>query len=218
MTDHIGELAALYALDALNDRERDEVEQHVARCDACVRLLAQAEDDVTVLAAAEEQQIAPPALLSRIRGVLVEEPVTIPRRSAPHWQQLVAYAALFALAVVPTGYLAVQNVAMHNAMVAESTMMADIASAPHKTVAFSGLSNGDAHVLYGPDGSWYLVVMRGVHKSLAVVWPHDGKEVPLGSTQTRGDVAMLYLPKSHKMDQLALMDGDRVVAQVQLAY
>jgi len=218
MTDHIGELAALYALGALNERERDDVERHVAGCHACIRLLAQAEDDVTVLAATEEQRVAPASLHSRVSAVLVKEPVRPLRQVAPRWQGLLAYAALFALAVVPTGYLAVQNLAMHNTIMAQSTIMADVASAPHKTVAFAGLSNGDAHVLYGPDGSWYFVVMRGVHKPLAVVWPHDGKEIPLGATQTRGDVAMLYLPKSHKMDQLALMDGDRIVAQAQLAY
>jgi hypothetical protein len=29
---------------------------------------------------------------------------------------------------------------------------------------------------------------------------------------------MLYLPKSHRMSQLALVEGDRVVAEAQLAY
>jgi hypothetical protein len=29
---------------------------------------------------------------------------------------------------------------------------------------------------------------------------------------------MLYLPKSHRMNQLALVDGQEVVAEAQLAY
>jgi hypothetical protein len=47
---------------------------------------------------------------------------------------------------------------------------------------------------------------------------HDGEQTMLGQAVPHGDVAMLYLPKSHRMDQLALMDGAQVVAQASLRY
>jgi hypothetical protein len=40
----------------------------------------------------------------------------------------------------------------------------------------------------------------------------------LGTAMPHGDVALLYLPKSKRMDQLALMDGEQVVASAQLAF
>jgi hypothetical protein len=40
----------------------------------------------------------------------------------------------------------------------------------------------------------------------------------LGNAVPNGNVAMLYLPKSHRMDRLALMDGDRVVAEATLSW
>jgi hypothetical protein len=47
---------------------------------------------------------------------------------------------------------------------------------------------------------------------------HDGQQTMLGDTVPHGRVAMLYLPKSHRMEQLALMDGPRIVALAQLPY
>ena len=66
--------------------------------------------------------------------------------------------------------------------------------------------------MYAPDGSWYVVVIRNATKALDVVWMHDGERSMLGRAMPVGDVSTLYLPKSHRMDTLALMDGDRVVA------
>lgn len=75
-----------------------------------------------------------------------------------------------------------------------------------------------AEVVYAPDGSWYLVVVRDAGKALDVVWMHDGERTMLGRATPRGNLAMLYLPKSHRMDRLALMDGGRVVAEATLSW
>ena len=72
-------------------------------------------------------------------------------------------------------------------------------------------------VMYGNDGSWYCVFAKGA-KALSVVWKHDGQTTMLGTMVQHGDVALLYLPKSHRMDQLAIMSGDQVVSQVSLAF
>ncbi|MGB6985555.1 MAG: zf-HC2 domain-containing protein [Candidatus Aquilonibacter sp.] len=205
MTDHLGELAALYALGVLEPREARAAEEHLLGCDACRRLLAQAQADVTAMAAAQAQ--LDPPLRDRApvaRGV---------RRPFNHaW---LAVAAAFAIAILPAGYLFEQNLSMHQAMLADEQAMARVATSPHRTVAFSGM---DAHVMYGPDGSWYCIVIRGATAPLHVMWPHDGTQTMLGTAVPHGDVALLYLPKSHRMHQLSLMQNGVLVGQAQLVF
>jgi anti-sigma factor RsiW len=205
MTDHLGELAALYALGILEPREAAAAEEHLLACDACRRLLAQAQADVTAMAAAQPQ-LDPPARRAM--------PLPQPARQGLSRMWL-AVAAAFAIAILPAGYLLEQNVAMHQAMLADAQVMAQVAASPHRTVAFSG---ADAHVMYGPDGSWYVIVVRGASGPLHVVWPHDGVQTMLGTAVPRGDIALLYLPKSHRMDQLSLMENGVVVGQAQLVF
>jgi hypothetical protein len=205
MTDHLGELAALYALGILEPHEALAAEEHLLHCDACRRLLAQAQADVTAMAAAQ-QQFDPP--------VRQRVPLAPPAALGFH-HALLAVAAAFVVAILPAGYLLEQNLSMHQAMVADAQAMARVAASPHRTVAFSG---ADARVMYGPDGSWYCIVIRGASAPLHVVWPHDGTQTMLGMAVPRGDVALLYLPKSHRMDRLTLMQGNREVGQAQLVF
>jgi hypothetical protein len=89
----------------------------------------------------------------------------------------------------------------------------------HRSAAFRTLpGNPPADVMYAPDGSWYFVVVRGASRPLAVAWMHDGERTMLGSAIPRGNLAVLYLPKSHRMDRLALMDGTRVIAEATLSW
>lgn len=206
MTDHLGELAALYALGILEPHEARAAEEHLLGCDACRRLLAQAQADVTAMAAAQPQfdppaQRAPAHAGPRLR-------LALPRMA-------LAFAAALVVMLLPVGYLLEENIAMHQAMAADTAAMARVATSPHRTVAFTGT---DAHVMYGPDGSWYCIVIRGVSAPLHVMWPHDGTQTMLGTAVPHGDVALLYLPKSHRMDQLTLMQGNRKVGQAQLVF
>ena len=108
---------------------------------------------------------------------------------------------------------------MHETMVADAQAMDRLAAMPHQTAAFKGMSpNAAASVMYAPDGSWYVILVRGASRALDVAWMHEGKKTILGTAQPLGDVAVLYLPNSHRMDQLALLDGEQVVAEAQLAY
>lgn len=204
MTDHLGERAALYALGALDERERADVERHVLACDACCRLLAQAEADVTEMEASRPQ-FEPPRTL--------RAPRTAPAltRTSP-W---LAAAAAIVIALLPAGYLLHQNTMMHTAMTSDEQALARIASSPHRVTRFTGM---DAAVMYGKDGSWYCVVIRGAHAGMNVVWPHDGVQTMLGTASPHGDVALLYLPNSHRMDRLTIQQDGRVVAQAQLVF
>lgn len=209
MSDHLGELASLYALGALEAFERVEAEQHLSGCDACRRLLAQAEADVTAMEAARPQYDMPLAMYERFASSF-DQPQ--PRSFPPAWMNV---AAAVVIALLPAGYLYQQNLTMHAAMTADAQALAQVASAPHRVASFDGM---DARVMYASDGSWYCVVIRGAHAGLQVVWPHDGTQTMLGMAAQHGDVALLYLPKSHRMDRLTIVQDGRVLGQAQLAF
>ncbi len=198
MSEHIGDDAALYALGTLDETERAKVESHVDACDACSRLLAQALDDVTAVVEA---------------GVQSRMPLPASRSNWRRW--FAPVAAAIVLAILPTAYLLQQNLAMHRAMVAESQAMERVATSPHRMVAFTGM---DAKVMYGMHGSWYVVIVRNAKAPVDVAWMHDGTKTMLGKAEPHGDVALLYLPKSHRMDQLALVSNDHTMAQATLVY
>lgn len=202
MSDHIGDDAALYALGLLDEAERAAVDAHVDRCEACQRLLSQAFDDVALAVEAEAQ--IEPAHAQKARS-----------RDARAFAALSALAAAVVIALLPAGYLYEQNRSMHVAMLAESQAMARIASAPHRTALFAGAR---AEVMYGPDGSWYCVVIHGAKAAVDVTWMHDGEQTMLGRAVPHGDVAILYLPKSHRMDQLALVAENRMMGQARLVF
>lgn len=209
---HIEELADLYAIGALDDAERLTVERHVAGCQQCTLLLAQAEDTVAEMESVRTQHRPPEQLQRRIRAMT--------QRSQLRWQSFIpAVAAAVVLGLLPSAYFWEQNRTMNETMLANAGAMSRLASTPHRSAAFTEMSDGSAaSVMYGPDGSWYVVLVRGTSHALSVAWMHDGRRTMLGTAMPLGDVAMLYLPKSHRMDRLALMDGERVVAQAQLAY
>lgn len=218
MNGHIGDDAALYALGALDAREQRAVEEHAARCAPCAERLAAVSDDVAAMASLEPQHAAPPALGARIAATLERGGATaIKRPGITRWSAaFAAAAALIVLAVAPSAYLWQQNRSMHETMLAESAAMARIATSPHRTVAFASITN--ARVMYGPDGSWYCIVVRGIHAPVQVAWKHGGSMTMLGTAVPHGDVAMLYLPKSHRMERLELMEDSNVMGEAQLIF
>jgi hypothetical protein len=207
----VTEDAALYALGALDLDARSAIDRHAAGCAQCSRLLGSAENDVACIVAAERRHAPPPAL---IRTVPLRSPAK--RTWLPSWA---AVAAVLLLAIAPSAYYWEQNRSMHEAMVAHTEAMSRLAGSGVRNATFSAMAGGaSARVMYAPDGSWYVVLVRGASTAFEVAWMHDGRRTVLGTAQPYGDVAMLYLPKSHRMDQLALVDGQRVVAEAQLAY
>jgi anti-sigma factor RsiW len=209
MTDHIGDDAALYALGMLEPDERDRIDAHAASCDACVRLLGQAEADVTAAILTQPIAAPPVADLASKRAAVAK-----PARYA---MPVRALAAALVVALLPLGYFYQQNRAMQVAMSMESDAMTRMAASPHKVVAFAG---SDAKVIYGKDGSWYCVVVHGVRTPMNVMWMHDGTQTDLGrvTPMPHKDMALLYLPASHRMDQLALVSNGQIVAQAQLVF
>lgn len=204
--------AATYALGMLDDRRQRALELHAARCEPCARALAAAERDVAALAAAQPQHVEPP----------MPEAIAVPsagRRSTSRAPWVWPLAAVFVLTFLSTGYLWQQNRTMQASMSRDEQVVARLNEGPFRTARFHGMRSGaQARVMYAPDGSWYVVLVRGATRALQVAWMHDGTATMLGDARPHGPIAMLYLPKSHRMDRLALMDGGEVVAEAELAY
>lgn len=217
---HVADFAELYALGALTDNERAAIEAHLRECPSCARLVASAERDVALVASMEERRGAPSDLGIRIDAILKTDTIPVLARSnRSSWPLPAVLAAALIVGFLPSAYLWSQNRAMHVAMATQTAAMERLASTAHRTVRFHSAPVGlPAQVVYGPDGSWYLVIVRGASRALAVAWMHDGERTMLGNVEPHGDLAMLYLPQSHRMDRLALMDGDRIVAEATLSW
>jgi len=215
MSEHLAENATLYALGSLSAWELAAADEHLRACDACRRLLALAQADVSAIEAALPQ-IEPPAGLGRrlARSLNDTADALRARRLVPATTWL-SVAAAFAIAIAPAGYLAYQNASMHATMAADAQALARIASSPHRVANFTGL---DAEVMYGVDGSWYCIIIRQAQRSAQVFWPHDGTQTMLGTALPRGDIALLYLAKSHRMNSLSIVQGGKTVAQARLNF
>jgi anti-sigma factor RsiW len=219
--EHVEDRAALYALGALPDDERAVVDAHLLECSACAQAVGEAEGDVAQIVSREPQHSAPTTLEDRINRLVLprrlESAAGSSRRGA--WFYPASIAAALLLGLVPSAYFFAANRTMHDVMASQNSMIGRLAAAPHRTAHFRPADAGPpADVMYASDGSWYVVVVRDASKPLSVAWMHDGVHTMLGNAMPKGNVAILYLPKSHRMDRLALMDGDRVVGEATLTW
>jgi len=218
---HVEDLVELYTLGALTDEERTVVDEHLRACVNCTRLVGESERDLALIASRETQRTAPRELATRVERMLRAHKIVSSRAESRdgRWRLAAAMAAAFIVGILPSLYLWNENRELHGAMLAQSAAMERVVLAAHRTSAFHPTKKGPpAQVMYAPDGSWYVVIVRGVSKTLAVVWMHDGAHTMLGNAVPHGGIATLYLPKSHRMDRLALMDGGRVVAEATLSW
>lgn len=218
--EHCADLAELYALGALDDAERADVERHLLECPACAQLVAAAEADVALIASQQPLLAVPSDLNRRVDRLFRDErPSSFARRGASTWTFPAAVAAALIVGLLPSIFFWTQTRAMHGSMLAQNAAMERILSQPHRMATFQTMPPATtARVAYASDGSWYVVMIRGESKPLRVAWMHGGERTVLGDAAPHGNLAMLYLPKSHRMDRLALMDGDRIVAQAILSW
>ncbi|HEY1368325.1 MAG TPA: anti-sigma factor [Gaiellaceae bacterium] len=98
------ELTAAYALDALDEREQAEYEEHLAACERCRDDLAALSSAATGLAYAVEAPPPPPALRQRIVAEAVaERGNVVPLRRRRPVQALAAVAAVAACVAIGLG-------------------------------------------------------------------------------------------------------------------
>ena len=213
MTTHIDELAELYALGALDDDERAQIDAHLTLCDACTQRIGEAEALALLLIEAEQQIPAQPARPEPSNVV----PLRARRFSLREFS--LATAAALIIGILPTSYFGMRMTHMSAAMQAQNQLVTRLASNDYRRVAFAGDANSPSgHVMYANDGSWYYIVVDDASRPLRVAWQHNGVDHMLGSVAPSGNRAVLYLAQSSKMDSLALMDGNTIVASAKLAF
>lgn len=219
MTDHVEESAELYALGALDDYEIARVHHHMRTCASCAARVAEAEEAVASMAQAQTlpHAAAPASLDERLhRSLEARAP-----RTAARYGWIGAIAAAIVLGFVPAWFAARLTVAPPM-QTQDQLALAHIAAAgtgvDHAQFMAAPQTPMDAKVLYGPHGDWYYVVVMHPHAGMHVAYVHGGRMEMLGSIAMHGESGSLYLPVNHKMDELALLEGDRVVASAHLVY
>ncbi|HLI95910.1 MAG TPA: hypothetical protein VKT72_07460 [Candidatus Baltobacteraceae bacterium] len=218
MTDHVGELAELYAIGSLEEFERERVERHVSQCRECAAQLRDAEETVSALAQAQTRDLREPP--AELRARLDRSIAT--RRPVLTWHPFAAgIAAAIILAFIPT-WVAVDRNSALVAMRQDERALARLASAgtqiDHAQFMLPSKQPMDAKVLYGPRGDWYYVVVMHPRAGMQVAYVHGGQMEMLGRVAMHGESGTLYLPVNHKMEQLALCEGNTVVAEAHLVY
>jgi len=216
MIEHIEELAELYVLGSLDDLERQRVERHVSSCLPCATRVYKAEQAVAEIASG--QPLYEP---SHVLGRRLREAVR-PAVRQHHWVTAgIAFAAALAIAFIPTWLAVDRTRVVTQAMLQDERALARIASEPSfNRAAFVSTRNirMDAKVLYGPRGDWYYVVVMHPRPGMQVAYVHNGRMEMLGSVAMHGESGTLYLPVNHKMEQLALLEDNTVIANARLIY
>jgi anti-sigma-K factor RskA len=223
---HLGELAELHALGALEPRERAQVEAHVASCATCTRALGAAEAMVAALDDAFVPQLEPPDRLgSRIAAsaqvVVPLAPRRAPRRAAWPAPSFYATAAALLLAVGVGGGALVEHSADVRQAAHDSAVLATIATSHfnHATLTAHESSAPVSKVLYARDGAWFYVVVDSATCNCRVVAHSAAGERDLGKPEVRGSTATLFARDFPRPTSLELVDGSgRVVSSATLPY
>ncbi|HWE80291.1 MAG TPA: anti-sigma factor [Gaiellaceae bacterium] len=192
------ELSAAYALDALDDAERESFEQHLAGCERCRADVADFSSVSGSLAFAVEPAVPPPALKERILvAARAERPNVVPLR--PRWAYPVAaVAAVAACAVVGLG---LWNISLHDRLGGEggqAIQRVAVSGASNSFVVYSGHSAG--LVLSGvdsaPSGKTYEAwVIHGKTTSPAGLFAGGRRTtyVPLTRRVAKGSIVAVTL-------------------------
>ena len=117
--------------------------------------------------------------------------------------------------MLSSGYLLFQNLAMHQTELADAQAMARLAHGP--------TPDGDLcrHGRAGDVRSRRILVLhrdprRNRTFARDVAARRDADHA--GTAMSHGNIALLYLPKSHRMNQLSLMKDGQVVGQAELVF
>lgn len=214
MNGHVEELAELYAVGALEERDRAGVEHHAAGCAACAERLALARESVAAIEALRTRTEPAAALGTRLRAAVRPGPALHP------WTAALAVAAAFALALIPAWLAVDRNHSLARMMAPDEAAIARLAQASFHRATFMSPSKRpmNAKVLYGPRGDWYYVVVMNPRPAMQVAYVHAGRMEMLGTVEMHGSSGSLYLPVHHKMEELALLVDGKPVGDAHLVY
>jgi anti-sigma factor RsiW len=181
--DLVHDLVAAYALDALDDPERREFEEHLAGCPRCREELEGLRDAAAALAYVPEGPAPPPALrervLQRVHDEQASNVVPLRRRVA-----LPAVATVAVVAAAAAIVLAVWASSLSSSLDTKNAALAVLSNTASKRMPLGTASE----VVVAPDGR--AVVVSGLSRAPAgktyELWVIDGKSVRPAGLFSRG--------------------------------
>ena len=211
--DDLHGLVAPYALDALDEREEREFEQHLALCERCRNELAALREAAAALAYAPDAPAPPPQLRERIlTEARRERPNVVQLRPRPRLTYALGAAAA-AAASVAIG-LGVWAATLSRSLDRKQAALAVLADPEAKTVQLAGArgslvvaSDGKAALVArlrrAPDGKTYEAwLIRGDRPRPAGLFRGGGKSIVLLSRRVgAGDAVAVTLERAGGVDQ-----------------
>jgi hypothetical protein len=208
---HLDDDAELYAL-GLTDRERDaEIEAHLTSCATCRTRVAAAEEAAASLAAALPPM---PAATRSALGAAMPAARAVSAKRA--WWPALASAA----AVVFAATTAFEGISAHDASSQLARTDVALSAIAGSHFGHTTLSSGPgvvAKALYARDGAWCYVVVSGVPRGAHLVMHRGTTTRDLGALEP-GAPATLFVHGAGRVDEIAVVAGDRVVAHGVPAY
>ncbi len=235
-TDHVADLAELYALGALEPDERARVDAHLVVCPDCERAVGRAEETVAALDDLVLPQAASPARLGEriaaaARTIVPQRPVASAsqgsragrrrRWASLSWQSWSAVAAsvAFILGIGGGVWLDRTNQTRLGAA-GDERALERIATSHFRHASFIGREAGApvAKVLYARDGAWIYVVVDARDCACRVVAHSENGTHDLGPLHEHGATKTLFNDGAGRPVTLELMRGGQRVADATLIY
>jgi hypothetical protein len=209
-SEHLGELAELYALGTLGDLDRVRVERHLRTCAACSARVGEAES--TVLQLMQTDAAAPPALPPRALTF------TVPSRRAPEW--IAAVAAAFLIGLIPWGVtLTRERGAAADAGTqrqASAAMLAGhFAHVPFRPRTPSAPA---AKAIYPREGGWLYVIVGPGKDALDIAVVRGARRTTVATVAAATETRAVFVAVRDRIDGVLLLDGDAAVASARIAY
>ncbi|MGA2530035.1 MAG: anti-sigma factor [Acidimicrobiales bacterium] len=163
--DELEELLGVYALDALDDDERREVDDHLSSCPRCRAELASYREVAAMLgnSAADTPAAAPDELWDRISASLLDEPPVLSplhrsRRQRAGW--IVPLGAVAAALIIVVGLLVAKVINLDHqvsALSSEAGVAKVISDPSHQTVELTSTTKPWRATVVLLDGQGYLI-------------------------------------------------------------
>lgn len=208
-SEHLGELAELYALGTLGDLDRARVERHLRTCASCSTRVGEAESTVLQLM---QTDAAAPSLPPR---ALTFAATT---RRSPEW--MAAVAAAFLIGLIPWGVT----------LTRERGAAADAGT--QRQVSAAMLAGHFAHVPFRPrtpnapaakaiyprEGGWLYVIVGPGRDALDVVVVRGGRRTTVATIAAAAETRAVFVAVRDRIEGVQLLDGDAAVASARIAY
>ena len=203
MSSDLHELAAPYALDALDADERERFERHLAECERCSAQLAELQEAASALAFAAEGPEPPPSLRGRIlesaRAESSGKVVAFPRK---RWA-LPAAATIAAVAACAAVGLGIWASSLSRSLDRERSAKASYARAVElvgEGAQVKALADGEGGLLVAPGGGKAALVVCGLSPAAAgktyEAWVIQGRTPrPAGLFRAGGGCAPVFLQR-----------------------